>query len=121
MIRHFNTSRELKQPKDTSTMDFAYFPDLDPDHNVDANLLAMRVPIIPDNYSPPRTGAHAPEVEEMVSSAAFISISNLDRSGEESSTLNSFHVSCFLLYVSSFFFFWSFFKKIKKKKRLEAS
>ncbi|GAB1729388.1 hypothetical protein NU195Hw_g4340t1 [Hortaea werneckii] len=64
MIRHFNTSRELKQPKDTSTMDFAYFPDLDPD-NVDANL-AMRVPIIPDNYSPPRTGAHAPEVEEMV-------------------------------------------------------
>jgi len=65
MIRHFNTSRELKQPKDTSTMDFAYFPDLDPD-NVDANLLAMRVPIIPDNYSPPRTGAHAPEVEEMV-------------------------------------------------------
>ncbi|KAI7485580.1 hypothetical protein KC357_g2873 [Hortaea werneckii] len=66
MIRHFNTSRELKQPKDTSTMDFAYFPDLDPDHNVDANLLAMRVPIIPDNYSPPRTGAHAPEVEEMV-------------------------------------------------------
>lgn len=66
MIRHFNTSRELKQPKDTSTMDFAYFPDLDPD-NVDANLLAMRVPIIPDNYYPPRTGAHAPEVEEMVS------------------------------------------------------
>ncbi|RMY19211.1 hypothetical protein D0867_04812 [Hortaea werneckii] len=64
MIRHFNTSRELKQPKDTSTMDFAYFPDLDPD-NVDANL-AMRVPIIPDNYSPPRTGAHAPEAEEMV-------------------------------------------------------
>ncbi|KAI6810259.1 hypothetical protein KC340_g18634 [Hortaea werneckii] len=64
IIRHFNTSRELKQPKDTSTMDFAYFPDLDPD-NVDANL-AMRVPIIPDNYSPPRTGAHAPEVEEMV-------------------------------------------------------
>ncbi|GAB1743774.1 hypothetical protein NU219Hw_g694t1 [Hortaea werneckii] len=64
MIRHFNTSRELKQPKDTSTMDFAYFPDLDPDH-VDANL-AMRVPIIPDNYSPPRTGAHAPEVEEMI-------------------------------------------------------
>lgn len=28
----------------------------------------MRVPITPDNFSPARTGAHAPEVEEIVRS-----------------------------------------------------
>ena len=46
-------------------MDFAYFPDLDPD-NKEADI-AMRVPIISHAYSPPKTGAHAPDVEETVS------------------------------------------------------
>lgn len=65
-MRHFNTSRELKSVKDTSTIDFAYLPSIEAVEN-DANAYVMRVPIIPDNYSPPRTGAHAPEVTEAVS------------------------------------------------------
>lgn len=47
-------------------MDFAYLPDFDPD-NAEASSMMMRVPIMPDNYNPPRTGAHAPVAEETVS------------------------------------------------------
>ena len=60
-VRHFNTSRSLKAVGDTSTIDFAYLPDIDPD-NVD-DFGQVRVPIIPTNFSPPKTGAHAPEEE----------------------------------------------------------
>ncbi|EMC97726.1 hypothetical protein BAUCODRAFT_33448 [Baudoinia panamericana UAMH 10762] len=63
-VRHFNVSRTLKTNNDTSTIDFAYFPDADPD-NTD-QLGQIRVPIIPTNMTPPRTGAHAPEVETVV-------------------------------------------------------
>ena len=62
-VRHFNTSRALKAVKDSATMDFAYLPDLEPENDAD---VAMRVPIIPDNYSPVRTGAHAHESDETV-------------------------------------------------------
>ena len=62
-VRHFNTSRTLKAVKDTSTIDFAFMPAL---HDEDIEASPMRVPIIPTNFSPPRTGAHAPEVEETV-------------------------------------------------------
>lgn len=55
--RHFNTSRELKAVKDTSTIDFAYLPDLMSPENVDI-YAQVRVPIIP-------TGAEAaPKVVE---------------------------------------------------------
>jgi hypothetical protein len=64
-VRHFNTSRSLKAVKDSSTMDFTYLPDIDP-NNEEGSVL-MRVPILPDNYDPPRTGAHAHDVEETVS------------------------------------------------------
>jgi len=63
-VRHFNTSRTLKAVNDTSTIDFAFFPEFaDPD-NFEATQ--VRVPIIPTNFSPPRTGAHAPEEETVV-------------------------------------------------------
>jgi len=64
-VRHFNTSRALKANKDTSTIDFAYLPDniFDPE-NPEA---AIRVPLLPTNFSPSRTGAHAPEADDAVS------------------------------------------------------
>jgi hypothetical protein len=62
-VRHFNTSRALKSVNDSSTIDFAYLPDFDPDNVEASSTLMMRVPIMPDNFSPVRTGAHAPEVE----------------------------------------------------------
>jgi len=65
-VRRFNTSRTLKAVNDTSTIDFAYLPDFDPD-NTEATSMLMRVPIVPDNYNPIRTGAHALEAEETVS------------------------------------------------------
>ncbi|KAF2100545.1 hypothetical protein NA57DRAFT_74151 [Rhizodiscina lignyota] len=43
-VRHFNTSRNLKAVGDTSTIDFAYFPDFDPD--VEAAPIA-RIPLLP--------------------------------------------------------------------------
>ena len=49
-FRHFNTSRELKAPKDTSTIDFAYIPDFDPDLN--RSPLGIQVPILPTTVSP---------------------------------------------------------------------
>lgn len=63
-VRHFNTSRSLKAVNDSSTIDFAYLPAIEPDDGQAADFL--RVPIVPDNYNPPRTGAHAPEAETVV-------------------------------------------------------
>ncbi|KAF2013700.1 hypothetical protein BU24DRAFT_424707 [Aaosphaeria arxii CBS 175.79] len=47
-IRHFNTSRDLKQIKDSSTIDFTYYPDIDPDTGVEP---VLRVPILPYLHS----------------------------------------------------------------------
>lgn len=49
-FRHFNTSRELKAPKDTSTIDFAYIPDFDPD--LGSSPVGIRVPILPTTVAP---------------------------------------------------------------------
>ena len=62
-MRHFNTSRSLKAVNDSSTIDFAYFPDFDPDN---AQVSALRVPLLPNNFSPARTGAHSPEAADSV-------------------------------------------------------
>ena len=62
-VRHFNTSRTLKAVNDSSTIDFAYFPDFDPDN---AQVSALRVPLLPNNFSPARTGAHSPEAADSV-------------------------------------------------------
>lgn len=45
--RHINTSRVLKAPKDTSTLDFAFLPDFDPDNS----SAARNVPIMNFNWS----------------------------------------------------------------------
>ncbi|KAK5138343.1 hypothetical protein LTR08_003404 [Meristemomyces frigidus] len=76
VVRHFNTSRALKAVSDTSTMDFAYFPDLDPDNKEAAEV--MRVPIIMNNYTRPKTGAHAPEAKETVVMRPQISTMSAD-------------------------------------------
>lgn len=65
-VRHFNTSRTLKAVNDSSTIDFAFMPDFDPD-NVEAS--AVRVPLLPTNFFPPRTGAHALEGPDVVRGA----------------------------------------------------
>ncbi|KAJ8608232.1 hypothetical protein MRB53_039763 [Persea americana] len=62
--RQFNTSSSLQASRDASTIDFFYFPAVQ--HEEDANADLIRVPIMPDNYDPPRTGAHAPEAEFVV-------------------------------------------------------
>lgn len=63
--RHFNTSRTLKAVNDTSTIDFAYLPDFNPDLGTEAPK--MRVPFVPDAL-PQKTGgvAYGEEVEEEV-------------------------------------------------------
>ncbi|KAF2209020.1 hypothetical protein CERZMDRAFT_91435 [Cercospora zeae-maydis SCOH1-5] len=78
--RHFNTSRERKSVKDTSTIDFAYLPDLMAPPNVDI-YAQVRVPIIP-------TGAQAapkviesetvvmkPEINVMSADAVYLPMS----------------------------------------------
>jgi len=44
-VRRFNTSRSRKAIKDSSTMDFTYIPDFDPDTR--SAPLGVRVPILP--------------------------------------------------------------------------
>lgn len=59
--RSFSLSGVQQASHDTSTIDFFYFPSID--HTAAETETLLRVPILPDNYNPPRTGAHAPEVE----------------------------------------------------------
>lgn len=63
-VRHFNTSRALKANNDSSTIDFAYLPEniFDPE-NPEA---AIRVPLLPTNFFPSRTGAHVLESADEV-------------------------------------------------------
>jgi hypothetical protein len=58
-IRHFNTSRSLKAVKDSSTIDFAFIPDFDPDTR--SAPVEMRVPVILST-----TSARVTETEEPV-------------------------------------------------------
>jgi hypothetical protein len=44
-VRHFNTSRSLKAVNDTSTIDFMFIPDFDPDTK--SSPVEFRVPILP--------------------------------------------------------------------------
>ncbi|KAJ9642408.1 hypothetical protein H2201_004801 [Coniosporium apollinis] len=50
-VRHFNTSRSLKAVNDSSTIDFMYIPDFDPD--LDADEPMMRVPLLPQTKAAP--------------------------------------------------------------------
>jgi hypothetical protein len=62
-VRHFNTSRALKSVNDSSTIDLTFLPEFEANSEVSSNSLLMRVPILPDTFSPARTSAHALEPE----------------------------------------------------------
>lgn len=64
-VRHFNTTRSLKAVGDTSTIDFAFLPTVE--YAAADGYSQVRVPIIPTNFNPSRTGAHALEDTETVS------------------------------------------------------
>ncbi|WPG98276.1 Hypothetical protein R9X50_00106400 [Acrodontium crateriforme] len=72
-VRHFNTSRSLKAVGDSSTIDFAFLPDME--YGVNPDNVQLRVPILPNNFSPPKTGAHAPEPEIVVMKPEISSMS----------------------------------------------
>ncbi|KAL9122357.1 MAG: hypothetical protein Q9187_001092 [Circinaria calcarea] len=63
--RHFNTSRSLKAVKDSSTIDFAYMPQYTLEEPSPSHI--FRIPLLPDNYNPPRQGGALQEaVEEVI-------------------------------------------------------
>ncbi|KAF2266630.1 hypothetical protein CC78DRAFT_121603 [Lojkania enalia] len=63
-VREFNTSRSLKAVNDSSTIDFAYLPDFDPDAGQSP---VIRVPILPETQPSEANKAYtAVEVEEPV-------------------------------------------------------
>jgi hypothetical protein len=63
--RHFNTSRSLKAVKDSSTIDFAYIPDFDPELSVTSEHL--RVPILPFTQASEAAKAKFTEADTPVS------------------------------------------------------
>lgn len=78
-VRHFNTSRTLKAVNDSSTIDFAFMPD---SNLANQEAAAIRVPLVPTNFSPPRTGAHAPETPDAVcKTCMWLSKGNLRTNG----------------------------------------
>ncbi len=64
-VRHFNTSRSLKAVGDSSTIDFMFIPDFDPDAN--SAPLQVRVPLLPWAHPSEEIRAAAIETEEPVS------------------------------------------------------
>ena len=82
-VRHFNTSRSLKKPGDSSTIDFAYLPstaEIDP-----VQEEYFRVPILPTNTSPSNileieredVVVMKPEISSMSADAVFLPMSEL--------------------------------------------
>lgn len=61
-VRHFNTSRALKAVKDSSTIDFAYLPDFEPE----SSQPLPRVPIVPDAFQARSTGGVMYETPDAV-------------------------------------------------------
>ncbi|CZT20911.1 uncharacterized protein RCC_06771 [Ramularia collo-cygni] len=59
VTRHFNTSRTLKAVNDSSTIDFAFMPQIL--GSEDAGIAAIRVPILPDINFNQNKAAIAPE------------------------------------------------------------
>jgi len=68
-VRHFNTSRSLKSVNDTSTIDFAFFPE--PEWDPEQGMGQVRIPIIALDYSPPKVA----EVEAPVMKAEISTMS----------------------------------------------
>lgn len=63
-VRQFNTSRSLKSVGDSSTIDFMYIPEFDPD--LSSGQAQIRVPILPWLNPSAATKAAAAEVDEPV-------------------------------------------------------
>jgi len=63
-MRHFNTSRSLKAVNDSSTIDFMYVPDFNPDLKTPSTK--MHVPIILSTATSSATQAAAAETEQPV-------------------------------------------------------
>jgi hypothetical protein len=63
-MQGFNTSAPKQAARDTSTIDFFFFPEVpaDPPTNPFAKL---RVPLLPDNYAPDRSATSAHAVESL--------------------------------------------------------
>ena len=61
--RHFTSTRALTAQRDSSPIDYAFLPSLrtieDP-----STRDSLRVPLVPENFSPRRTGAHAPLLQD---------------------------------------------------------
>ncbi|QDS76325.1 hypothetical protein FKW77_002576 [Venturia effusa] len=62
--RTFNTSRSLKAVNDTSTIDFAYLPDFDPD--TQSAPTTVRVPLLPPGLYPASTKTSYTKAEEEI-------------------------------------------------------
>lgn len=80
--RHFNTSRSLKAVNDSSTIDFAFFPNTE----LDSPEEVFRVPILPNNYTntastlaaePEETVVMKPQISTMSADAVFLPMSDL--------------------------------------------
>lgn len=69
--RQFNTSRSLKAVGDSSTIDFMYIPDFDPD--LRSAPVEIRVPIMPWTQASEATRAELTEAEEPVRRHAVLS------------------------------------------------
>lgn len=69
-VRHFNTSRSLKAVNDTSTIDFAFLPDFDPDAG--SSPVNIRVPMVGlATASSSEQIAAAEEAEEEVGTCTY--------------------------------------------------
>jgi len=79
--RHFNTSRTLKAVNDSSTIDFAFIPDFDPDTGVSS---VVRVPILPQtNISEAAKAYTAADGEEEVGLPTTNTISILGEASDD--------------------------------------
>jgi len=83
VVRHFNTSRTLKSVNDSSTIDFAYFPDLHASGIPDPYAF-VRVPVLPDvsaSISPRATEevpvVMRPEINVMSMDRVFLPMAEL--------------------------------------------
>lgn len=74
--RQFNTSRSLKAVNDSSTIDFAYLPDFDPDAGVAPP--AVRVPLLPEALYPQSTKTNYTKEEEDIVMKPEISLASAD-------------------------------------------
>jgi hypothetical protein len=69
-VRHFNTSRSMKAVNDSSTIDFAFIPDFDPD--MKRAPVEVRVPIVPWLETSRAVKAEVTEAEEPVCNVTVI-------------------------------------------------